>query len=150
LFLACSAFSSASRACHRKLPAASPPQEFLIPDPCSQNIGGLQRHEGLSARAARRRVLELLDAQPEFKTPIRDYLAALVDQERIDDGRVLLEKWHGTLHRIEARYGEGRVPAKPQTLAAAQKRLGERASRKPRAPSRLSGSSQLRLADRIS
>ncbi len=39
-------------------------------------------------------MLGLLDAQPEFTTPIWDYLAALVDRQRVDDGRVLLQQ-HG-------------------------------------------------------
>ena len=50
-------------------------------------------------------VLELLDYQPEFKTPVWDYLAALVDDERIADGRAMLARWHDTLASIEQRYG---------------------------------------------
>jgi glucose-6-phosphate 1-epimerase len=50
-------------------------------------------------------VLEALDAQPEFVTPIWDYLAALVDEERIADGRARLAQHASTLVRIEAEYG---------------------------------------------
>jgi lytic murein transglycosylase len=50
-------------------------------------------------------VLELLDAQPEFKTPIWDYLAALVDDERVEDGRAMLEQWRDVLRRVEERFG---------------------------------------------
>ncbi|MDR2031492.1 MAG: lytic murein transglycosylase [Azoarcus sp.] len=50
-------------------------------------------------------VLELLDAQPEFVTPIWDYLAALVDDERVDDGRAMLEHWRDVLQEIDKRYG---------------------------------------------
>jgi lytic murein transglycosylase len=50
-------------------------------------------------------VLESLDAQPEFKTPIWDYLAALVDDERVDDGRAMLEQWRSVLRRVEERFG---------------------------------------------
>ena len=50
-------------------------------------------------------VIELLDYQPEFKTPIWDYLAALVDDERIAEGRALLARWRDTLAAIERRYG---------------------------------------------
>ncbi len=53
-------------------------------------------------------VLELLDYQPEFKTPIWDYLAALVDDERIADGRAQLERWRDTLTEVERRYGVDR------------------------------------------
>jgi lytic murein transglycosylase len=49
-------------------------------------------------------VLGLLDAQPEFSTPIWDYLAALVDDERVADGRAMLERWRDVLQKVEERY----------------------------------------------
>lgn len=53
-------------------------------------------------------VLELLDAQPEFTTPIWDYLAALVDTRRIEQGREMLEQHAATLEQVEARYAVDR------------------------------------------
>lgn len=50
-------------------------------------------------------VLGLLDAQPEFSTPIWDYLAALVDRQRVDDGRAMLQQHRDLLDRIAAQYG---------------------------------------------
>ena len=50
-------------------------------------------------------VLPLLNQQPEFTTPIWDYLAALVDQQRVDDGRAMLVEHAATLARAEAEYG---------------------------------------------
>lgn len=50
-------------------------------------------------------VLGLLDAQPEFTTPIWDYLAALVDRQRVDDGRALLQQHRDLLQRVSAQYG---------------------------------------------
>ncbi|MGY0612956.1 lytic murein transglycosylase [Luteimonas sp. A501] len=50
-------------------------------------------------------VLPLLSQQPEFSTPIWDYLAALVDQQRIDDGRAMLAAHAATLARAQAEYG---------------------------------------------
>ncbi|MCL7714876.1 lytic murein transglycosylase [Stenotrophomonas mori] len=50
-------------------------------------------------------VLSLLDAQPEFKTPIWDYLAALVDTQRVDDGRARLAAHRPLLDGIAAQYG---------------------------------------------
>jgi lytic murein transglycosylase len=50
-------------------------------------------------------VLDLLDAQPEFVTPIWDYLAALVDDERVTDGYLMLARWNAVLRQIEERYG---------------------------------------------
>ncbi|MDR1853317.1 MAG: lytic murein transglycosylase, partial [Azoarcus sp.] len=50
-------------------------------------------------------VLDFLDAQPEFTTPIWDYLAGLVDDERVADGRAMLDEWRDVLQKVEARYG---------------------------------------------
>jgi lytic murein transglycosylase len=50
-------------------------------------------------------VLEKLDYQPEFKLPIWDYLAGLVDDERIADGNAALARHGDVLRRIEAAYG---------------------------------------------
>jgi glucose-6-phosphate 1-epimerase len=54
-------------------------------------------------------VLPLLDAQPEFVSPIWDYLAALVDRQRVEDGRRLLQEHADLLDRIEAEYGVDRA-----------------------------------------
>lgn len=50
-------------------------------------------------------VLPLLDRQPEFSTPIWDYLAMLVDAERIALGRQMLTEHANTLQRVQAAYG---------------------------------------------
>jgi lytic murein transglycosylase len=50
-------------------------------------------------------VIDFLDAQPEFVTPIWDYLAALVDEERVADGRAMLAQWKDVLAAVESRYG---------------------------------------------
>lgn len=50
-------------------------------------------------------VIGFLDAQPEFVTPIWDYLAALVDEERVADGRAMLAQWQEVLAEVERRYG---------------------------------------------
>lgn len=55
--------------------------------------------------AADRSVLALLDAQPEFTTPVWDYLAGLVDEERVADGLAMLEAHRDLLARVEAEYG---------------------------------------------
>ncbi len=52
-----------------------------------------------------RGVLASLDFQPEFRTPIWDYLAALVDSDRIEDGRAMLAEHGQTLEAIERRFG---------------------------------------------
>ena len=50
-------------------------------------------------------VLPLLDSQPEFTTPLWDYLAALVDEQRVDDGRAMLSQHRDLLQRVSAGYG---------------------------------------------
>lgn len=50
-------------------------------------------------------VLELLNSQPEFTTPIWDYLAALVDTRRIAQGREMLVQHAETLAQVEKQYG---------------------------------------------
>ncbi|MDB5591121.1 lytic murein transglycosylase [Enterovirga sp.] len=51
------------------------------------------------------KVLELMNNQPEFKTPIWDYLAMLVDDERVQDGRAGMQRWSQALANAESRYG---------------------------------------------
>src|SRR6478735_5670561 len=55
-----------------------------------------------------RTILELMNNQPEFKTPIWDYLAALVDEERVQDGRNAMRQAGQALAAAEARFGVDR------------------------------------------
>ena len=50
-----------------------------------------------------------LDNQPEFTTPVWDYLAGLVDDERIADGKVRLRQYAATLAAAEQRFGVDRA-----------------------------------------
>ena len=50
-------------------------------------------------------VIDKLNFQPEFKTPIWDYLAALVDDERVADGQARLAQHAEVLARVAQRYG---------------------------------------------
>jgi lytic murein transglycosylase len=52
-----------------------------------------------------REVVGFLDAQPEFRTPIWDYMAGLVDEERVADGRARFAQWGPTLATIERQFG---------------------------------------------
>lgn len=58
-------------------------------------------------------VIDLLGAQPEFKTPIWDYMAGLVDDERVADGKAGMARWQSDLDRAASRYG-----VDPATIAA--------------------------------
>nr|WP_244244166.1 lytic murein transglycosylase [Lysobacter alkalisoli] len=58
-------------------------------------------------------LLELLNRQPEFTTPIWDYMAGLVDEERATEGRTMLSTHADTLARVQAAYG-----VDPETVVA--------------------------------
>jgi lytic murein transglycosylase len=58
-------------------------------------------------------VLAMAEAQPEFKTPIWDYLAGLVDEERVNDGRAMMARWSQALALAQSRFG-----VDPATLTA--------------------------------
>ncbi|MFZ0023818.1 lytic murein transglycosylase [Acinetobacter sp.] len=53
-------------------------------------------------------VIERLNYQPEFSTPIWDYLSGLVDEERVQLGLQKLQQHREVLNRVAATYG---VPA---------------------------------------
>lgn len=58
-------------------------------------------------------LLEKLNYQPEFRTPIWDYLSSLVDEERIADGQAKLREYNHDFQRMTAQYG-----IDPATVAA--------------------------------
>jgi lytic murein transglycosylase len=53
-------------------------------------------------------VLEALGSQPEFITPIWDYMAGLVDEERVADGRAKLAEWASVFAAAEQQFGVDR------------------------------------------
>lgn len=54
------------------------------------------------------KVIEAMNNQPEFKTPIWDYLGTLVDDEKVAEGRAMLRQHASTLAAAEARFGVDR------------------------------------------
>jgi lytic murein transglycosylase len=54
------------------------------------------------------KVLDFAKQQPEFKTPIWDYMAALVDDERVADGKAAMAREARALARAEESYGVSR------------------------------------------
>ena len=50
-------------------------------------------------------VLVLLDRQPEFSMPVWDYIAVLVDDERVADGLAAHARWRDALQKIEQQSG---------------------------------------------
>jgi lytic murein transglycosylase len=59
------------------------------------------------------KVLDFQNNQPEFKTPIWDYLAGLVDDERVADGKDRLRQYASAFAAAEQRFGV------PRTIIAA-------------------------------
>ncbi len=77
----------------------------LRADAQAKGVSGATYDAHTAALAPDMAVIGFLDAQPEFVTPIWDYLAALVDDERVADGRAMLAEWAPVLARVEAEYG---------------------------------------------
>ncbi|MCJ2035106.1 lytic murein transglycosylase [Methylobacterium sp. J-068] len=84
---------------------------------CLANLQSQAAAQGISAQTFRAatagiahddKVIELSQAQPEFKTPIWDYMAALVDEERVDDGKAAMRQHAQALANAEARFGVDR------------------------------------------
>lgn len=50
-------------------------------------------------------VIDKLNFQPEFRTAIWDYLAGLVDDQRVAEGKALLTQHADTLQRVQERFG---------------------------------------------
>jgi lytic murein transglycosylase len=53
-------------------------------------------------------VLDFQTSQPEFKTPIWDYMSGLVDDERVADGKAAMARVAGPLAAAEKRFGVDR------------------------------------------
>ena len=96
------------------VPSAAPQLSQTEFDQC---LSGLQRDgdfKAISADTWRQyaanlapdgTVLPKLDKQPEFTLPAWDYIAMLVDEERVADGRAAYQKWLPQLREIQQRYG---------------------------------------------
>jgi lytic murein transglycosylase len=81
---------------------------------CVQGLRDTARGAGVSAATVSAATSELKydpdlvgfeDAQPEFKTKIWDYLAGLVDDERVSDGRKNMHQWAHAFSLAESRFG---------------------------------------------
>src|SRR6476660_7063212 len=55
------------------------------------------------------KVLDLQKQQPEFKTPVWDYVDGLVDDDRVADGKAAMAREGRALARAEEKYGVSRT-----------------------------------------
>lgn len=85
----------------------------LRPEALQRGVSAATFDAQTAALAPDMTVLPSQEAQPEFKIPIWDYLAGLVDQERVDDGLAAMAKWQPELARAQAEFG-----VDPATVAA--------------------------------
>lgn len=81
---------------------------------CLDGLKAASEAEGVPAAVVQRatnnltfnpEVLDFEKEQPEFVTPIWDYIAGLVDDERVADGRAAMQRWSHWLKVAEHRYG---------------------------------------------
>lgn len=99
-------------------PVVTAPVAAPVRDPvyaaCLADLRGVAEKQGVTpvsfdiytqGLAADMSVLDLLDAQPEFTTPLWDYLAALVDDQRVADGQAMLATHAELLGRVSQAYG---------------------------------------------
>src|SRR5690606_12483101 len=77
----------------------------LRDDVAAKGISAATFNANTSGLAPDPGVLELLNRQPEFSTPIWDYMAGLVDEQRVADGRAMLLEHAVVLARVQQRYG---------------------------------------------
>ena len=119
-FVSCLALSSALLA----IPASAAPDEEAPPElseaefqRCLRQLQAAPAFKGISAQTFERyalsltpdaTVLPLLKRQPEFTLPPWDYIAMLVDAERLADGRAAAGRWQAELAQIASQSG---VPA---------------------------------------
>jgi lytic murein transglycosylase len=71
----------------------------------SQGVPGSVFDDFMDGVRPEPKILELMNAQPEFKTPIWDYLATLVDEEKVEEGRAMMRKHARALASAEERFG---------------------------------------------
>ncbi len=64
--------------------------------------------QALAINAPDEKVLRLSQVQPEFKFAIWDYLAFLVDERRVGDGRAMMARYDRVLRAAEQRFGVDR------------------------------------------
>jgi lytic murein transglycosylase len=83
-------------------------REALKSEAIRKGVSAATASAALDRVAPDPKVLELENYQPEFKTPIWDYLATATDDERVADGRAAMAANAKALSLAEERYGVSR------------------------------------------
>lgn len=81
---------------------------------CVRGLAELARADGVSAATVEHAtrnlsfdpdIIKAEHTQPEFSTPIWDYVAGLVDDERVADGRAAMRRWSRWFALAQRKYG---------------------------------------------
>jgi membrane-bound lytic murein transglycosylase B len=97
--------ASAIRAAAANFPACL---EGLWPLAAKRNVSRATYDKYVTGLTPDLRIMDLLDAQPEFTKAFWDYLDILVSDARIQTGRALLAQHKAILDRVEQEYGVDR------------------------------------------
>ncbi len=106
--------ATASATATTAAPAPARQQAVATFERCLSGLRGAATTGGISGATFERStagltpdlgVLDLLDYQPEFRTPIWYYLAGLVDNERAVDGQAMHDRWSEVLDEVQRRFG---------------------------------------------
>lgn len=76
----------------------------LQPQAAAKGVSAAAYQRYTGGLAADLSVLDLLNAQPEFVTPLWDYLAGLVDEQRVADGKAMLAQHAELFERVARQY----------------------------------------------
>src|SRR6476620_7564197 len=82
--------------------------ERMWPAAARRGISKSVFHNATASLTPDLRIMDLLDNQPEFTKSFWDYLDILVTNERIEQGRALLEKYRSVFDAVERTYGVDR------------------------------------------
>lgn len=97
--------------------AAAVPAQAQVSQSCIAGLKSKATRAGVSASLAARaldgakyneKVVRFSRTQPEFRTPVWDYMTFLVDEPRVADGMANMQKWGKTLEAVEKRFGTDR------------------------------------------
>ncbi len=99
------------------LTAAAMPARAQVSSSCIASLKSKLTRAGVPASLAARaldgakydeKVVRFSRTQPEFRTPVWDYMTFLVDEPRVADGMANMRKWGKTLEAVEQRFGTDR------------------------------------------
>jgi lytic murein transglycosylase len=80
----------------------------LRSDAAAKGVSGATFDRAMAGVEPDMKIIEAMNNQPEFKTPIWDYLGTLVDDEKVAEGRAMMRQHASVLAAAEQRFGVDR------------------------------------------